>query len=1506
MADGEKNFLNNAGDAFVDKVAGNIAEQQMTDEYGGYHQVQGTNGKDYVSLGIQEVAQQSLWTQLGASDRETYNYGEEESAYAKQQIRDWTDQNVDGVEQIRQTYAQHDFSTVDTSGASSAQFRSFAQMDGGGVNVPTDASNMMTDAQAKIISDHYESIAQNGGVLDVNSLSADEQRIMQSAVVNSTWANGSVDGYLTDQAESANYATVENYVAQNDIHTIQLSEQQMNILGAQYQQKSQWQGFTNQSSVELHNFETALKPFEKREIQNYSILSGTDPSKFTQADYTAIHNSSLRLMSGAGSRADEEEIAIRHYCSTHTGKDGSNFRYEDVISKDKNVIDALNKNGFDAADMKSRVNAVVNSRTSHHLSKTGQNYLNNAMSDVRAVDQLTTQHNIMSSRGHRMRTARTLYEQSQSQNSMGAAEMDLRRKIRTAKRTAEIGQAASDHLRVKKLTSQVHGMAAVENLGNNEARLKVLQGKKHLTDSERKELKNLKRDVKLGGKKAAKFERKGARDGLSLKDRRKAAEESLSHAKKVERNHQELAAAKRNHQYANLGQNKGLQSLHPEERILKGEEKALKRKHAHSRKEAKANALEKAGKKEKAKKLREKEKRRQDRRKRHENSRHHSRVVRRRDKRDARRNRRDSRFAAIQNRHMRIRNWFNNTKIKKVWDKVTLKNLRNKLRKVGEKILKALWNLLKPILLPLILILLLIFGISVAMVCLGNSIGGRGKDKGEETNQRFQKIVDSVEKYQTDYIAHYGAAAKKAAEGQADAIASKYDGYLGQGTVKVENAKLRSIKNEYGEECTDMNTTPQLLTIARIRYMGKGMEEADDKATIGKMGNYMTALWVGNKDSDYIKKLAVAQGGTNGLNHQIVLDPTYANYVQNDATTHYSNGGIEDGEGNPYSWVYTNYGELNEGNREGCDNIWYKTGDGNGVSQTPTDITWTSDGTKGTTSGTLPDALSIGNAVVKSCKITTMQEQRDDAATVDGSFKSGVLLLTYNYIDSEDKNGDDHFLRVNTIGGKKPSGWDQVEKGDAVVIQDGDTNIAVKIGEITHKDKSKKYDDHYNFHYTAASKNDVVNTGTASPADLPEKIKLGDSFTLGSEKVDGDYNNTWEAVSEQTIDGSKIKFKDGAFVMTDGSAIPTINEAHRKSNIEIVWQDGGRDGGNLRPLMDVFFVQDAENLIKSDTWKSYDGVPDSKSGGVIKGLKTALSVFQIDVDGKLWFPKIGIKDESVDAYGASLESNKKFWNPKNYSVNSSWTDKKKRRDYVNEHHADWSDDKQRRQSIIADEISLMNDVLGKREEGYKDAVDFWKGYGVTFSTTSLTGRLSAEDITTAMGMCSQPALGEADLAGINAQLGGEIPPGVQEMTRYALNRVGQPYIYGDDNEYSADCSGFISCIWRHMGYCSPSTRYTTTTLEPLAQTWNENDRLPAGSVLVVDGEVLHKDGTPSQHTVYVAGWNEKTQRYIVIEAMGKDYGIVVSGLSTNGNLRNTTAKGLHAAFPYVITKYCTQ
>jgi hypothetical protein len=1475
---------NDFQDMLLDRTIGSQSEEKKTEETDSDGVRKAGNGLKndgtLVGSGVQEAINLGVTVGSFGFEKDRYRYGEDEGSWAQNYIlQSTTEQHKDLYNDLKEMYTNPKFEDFDHSGFTDSTFRSFANG-----QATADERNMLTYQQSMIAYNHREEIRSNNGVLDIRHLSKEEQSVMQPAVTLSEWAKnnngtaGTSKGYLTDTFGGTEYWKAMNDVNQNHITTITFSKDQMKSMDQYHEARMQFNQFRAEGQSVWNQIDHSIQNYVSRNKEAIKA-DGADIKKLTAENYNGI----LYHM------ADKDEV-----------QQGALFKgLHDLQMRDIRSMDpaAREASGID-------------------------------------LHSLTASHSTTNRHGARAQNRRLKFEETQNGegNYAGQEMVKTSRDIRRAKRAANAKEMVQDQMGLAKANKDLRRFDRREEKradllkGQKERndRRTELMGKSHLSDDERKELNRLNRRDRREQRSVDRIDQKNHRAVLDENGHgsyRQVLEKRKENAQKQASLHQQKHAAQRNRQYMDMAGSKGLQSIHAEENVLRRDKHALKEKERDARRATRRELLQKNPTAKNRKKLQKMDRKEQRRLNRQDSRPRQAMRVASGRRRDAR-ERLDGMIAGAQNRYTTIKDkfWHN-----KLFDKIRNNPIARFKAKVKKKIIKklklekllaklsGLLQALLPIIFIILVVLLALIGIGLLIfACTTWGFGGSDPTKNNPKNDKgtapgyYQATVTALQDYQKSYLNYYSDQAKSSAQSQADSIASKYSGYLGSGTVKVSDANIRSITNEYGESVSDFSDTAQALCMARTRFFGTtlGDENQDPKDTITNMALYMTALWVGDENNSYIKGLASSYGGTSGLNHQIVVNPKFGANSEDNAYTHSSQGGIKDSEGNQYSYIYVNYGELSDSTREGCDNVWYKGANGS-LSRTATDITWTKNTYGDNGSGTTPKSLGIGNPHIVSATVTQeleqtsqVQKSEDKTDTVAKKWKSGVKILYPSAIQSEDANGSDHFFRVND-NAKGINDWKALKTGGVFVISSGNNCIALKVGLITHKDKSRNYDSHWNFHYTEASANDVVEQGkiinkkgTISPVKLGQMFQLmDDSKTTTVTHTETVYNGTYADGGSVTYAGSSLKYdkNSNSFVMADGSAIPMPSGAHKRSRLTVTWQDGGRDGGRLIPQLDIFYVQDVQNLIKSDNWKTGDLLPESKSGGIFKKHQKQLEqVFGKGFNpGKdntytLSFPDISNPDQTTDQSGSD------FWNDKKYDINSPWYDKKARKAWLDTNHPDWSEAERDEDAEPNGNVMAVCTMMGDRSTGYQYATEFWKNFDVNIKQSNVTGSFSQEQMQTiAQG------LSQADLSGINASLNGQIPPGVQEMTRYALSRVGQPYTWGAMTETTADCSGFISCIWRHMGYSN--TRYTTATLRPMGQTWGANDRLPAGSVLV-----------NSHHTIYVAGWNESTQCYTVIEAMGSDYGIVVSDGTPGRKHRRTTQQSLHDNFPIVITAYCNK
>lgn len=1471
---------NDFQDMLLDRTIGSQSETKTeeTDSDGIQKASNGLkNDGTLVGSGVQEAINLGVTAGSFGFDKERYHYGEDEGNWAQNYILQSTEeQHKDLYNDLKEMYTNPKLEDFDHSGFTDSTFRSFANG-----QATADERNMLTNQQSMIAFNHREEIRSNNGVLDIRHLSKEEREIMQPAVTLSEWAKnndsttGGSKGYLTDAFGGAEYQNALSTVNQKHITTISFSEDQMKSMDQYHEARMQLNQFRAEGQSTWNQIDHSIQNYVSRNKGAILADGVKDIRKLGPENYNGI---------------------LYHMANKNEVQQGALFKgLHDLQMKDMRAMSpaAREASGID-------------------------------------FHSLTAGHSITNMHGVRTQNRRLKFEETQNGEGNYAGQEMTRasRDIRRAKRAANAKEMVQDQMGLSKANRDLKRFDRREErradlLKNQKERLDrrtELMGKSRLSDDERKELNRLKRQDKKGQRSIDRIDRKNHKAVLDENGHgsyRQVLEKRKDLAQKQASLHQQKHAAQRNRQYMDMAGSKGLQSIHAEENILRHDKRALREKERDARRATRRELLQKNPTEKNLKKLKDMDHREQ-RRLNRQNSRPRQAMRaasgRRRDVRerwDGLISRAQTRYTTLKDkvRHNKLLDKVRNNPIARFKEKAK-KEIIKKLKL--EKLMARLSGLLQ-ILLPIILIILVIL---LAFIVIGLLIfaisvwlfGGSDSTKNNPTNENgtapgyYQATVTALQDYQKSYLNYYSDQAKSSAQSQADSIASQYSGYLGAGTVKVSDANVRSITNEYGESVSDFSDTAQALSMARARFYGTtlGDENQDPKDTITNMALYMTALWVGDENNSYIKGLASSYGGTSGLNHQIVVNPKFGANSDDNAYTHSSQGGIEDGEGNQYSYIYVNYGELSDSTKEGCDNVWYKGANGS-LSQKATDITWTKNTYGDNGSGTTPKSLGIGNPHILSATVTEEHERMQKVAenkttTTPKKWKKGTKVLYTSAIHSEDDNNGDHFFRVNDTSSDIGK-WTKLKTNDVFVLTDGGTNVALKVGLIAHKDASKNYPAHYNFHYTEANASDVVSkgkvvneSGQLSPCKLGQPFRLQDDSSTTTEYHD-EPTGIYDDAGSVTYQGSSLKYDadTDTFTMDDGSSIPMESGDHKRSRVTVTWQDGGRDGGRLVPQLDIFYVQDVQNLIKSDNWKTGDKLPESKSGGIFKKHQKELETvfgkgFNPGKDNTytLSFPDPENSDQTTDQSGSD------FWNDEKYDINSPWYDKDARKAWLDTNHPDWTEAERKEDAKPNSYVELVCDIMGDRSTGYQDATEFWQSFDVNIKQSNVTGALSQDQTQTIV-----QGLSQADLSGINASLNGQIPPGVQEMTTYALSRVGQPYTYGAMTETTADCSGFISCIWRHMGYSN--TRYTTSSLRSMGQTWSINDRLPAGSVLVND-----------HHTIYVAGWNEATQCYTVIEAMGADYGIVVSDGTPGRKHRRTTQQALHDSYPIVITTYCSQ
>jgi len=1524
MADKDKSLLDGQmvsngasmlGESYMDRNLGDLGEKHEEIDPDGNRQLKGSNDGSLVGSGFQEIFNLTTFGNQFTFNSDVYNRGEDERQYATDFIKEQESLGNNVYDEMKKMYHPEAKDMEDTCGFNSASFRSFANG-----QAPASEANMMTSEQADIAFRHRQEIQQNNGILDVSSLTKAEQATMSSAVVMSQWATNdrsSGVGYLTDKrnlSSSDGYKAAVDYTKNNGITTIKFSDRQMDIMNQHGRDIQRFNDQRTQGARIWERIEAETKAYQKRthpELNDSDLSDSFDGNKLLRD-----------MVRPAITKKEAYERAETEYMSQNGIVDKALLADSDVEIIKGNAKSILNTENRGVCNDAYALNPVLQG-----ISDLGRQYAKEKGEET----SLSSTHRVKNRSGRRYEARRAVIERTQDggDNFVGQEMVDRRRKISSARRKLETAQSAHDLMRsavadqrLKNFDKREEKRSDLrESIQGKKDELDKLRSKGVLTDKEKRQLDSLEKGIAKDKQSIKNINKKNHTALLDEKGKgnyREVLERNKKNAEQLAKIHHEHHAALRNRQFADMAGAKGLQSVHAEERILNNKRNDIKESMRDARisttrksltEKAKTNTKEA----EKAKKKLDGLNVREEKRKKKKES--SSRISSRKGRNSDKDNRFEGYLAGLQNK-------MHNNRLARFYRKYSP---RYRLRQLGRRIRanvakklkldvakKAIGELLKKLLialLPLFIILFLVVIIAVVICLICIMVGGSDATKGNPKNEDelapnyYQATVTALQDYQKSYLDYYSDSAKKAAEGQADSIAQKYSGYLGTGTVTVDKANVRSITNEYGESSSDISDTLQALTMARVRFMGTSLAKDDETTsdTITNMALYMTALWVGDEKNDYIKGLAKNHGGTTGLNHQIVVNPAYNNDSGDSIYSHNSQGGLKDDEGNQYSYIYTNYGELDDSTREACDNIWYKDASGN-VQRNPANITWSKNNYGNNGDGTSPSSISVGNPKILNAVVTTeKQNQVEKTETVSAQLKSSAHSVSLSSIQSEDNKNGDHFFRVPM----NETSWSGIKSGDIVVIQDGSNYIPVKIGLVAQKKASKNFDAHTNYHYTSANASDVASgkTDSASMSGDAKNIIKADgcgAFSLGSTTNKSlEWTDTWSDEKSIAISGSDLKWdkNSNTFTMADGSPISLPNEAHKRGRVTVTWQDGGRDGGRIIPQMDIFYVQDIQNLIKSDNWKTGDTLPESKSGGIFKKHKKQLEAvfgkgFNPGNDNKsykLSFPAVDEEDKDPDK-DVSYEGGCVFWNKEAYSLDSPWYDQSDRKSWLDANHPEMDEDTKTRKSDVNTFVSMACDIAGDRSKGYKDGTDYWKEFDVKISQGNVNGGFSDAQINKMMAGMSQ-----ADISGINSQLGGQIPPGVQSMTAYALGRVGQPYVWGASNESAADCSGFISCIWRHQGYMG-SGRYDTRSLAGLGQTWGENDRLPAGSVLV----------NPGVHTVYVAGWNEATQKYVVIEAMCDKYGIVVSDGTAGRKLRNTSQEALHKEFPIVITKYCTQ
>ncbi|MFN2926497.1 NlpC/P60 family protein [Lachnospiraceae bacterium YH-ros2228] len=1485
-------------------------ERQERAESGGHteNHMRGDSGT-LVGSGAQELIEGSVARHMVGSDRQVYTHGENEGNWTDAFIKEQEGQGRNVYQDIYMMY--HDKTMQDNAGFETERFRSFA--DG---RAPVSSGNMMSQRQAEIVFRHREEIQNNGGVLDIAHLPKKEQETMAPAVVLSQWARNEKatgTGYLTDDSTSIGYQQAQDYVKSNHITEIKFTDRQMGVLNGHARDLRTYQMQMTNNANQWKQFETAFHAYQKKAFPNQTM---TDAARDTVLSEMAKPKTTYKEALTVETKAWMNDHAVTD--KAKIGKADWDFIRTNakarVVSENQHFVQSANQNPVYQA-----------------LSKLQEKRAEEGTTKV--ANTLTSHYSESSLRGMRIAARRHKFEETQNgeNNFTGQELTDRRKKLSNARRTHDVTQSAKDAIRKSVATNNLNKFDQREtakkdlqsDLSQKAKEIEKIKNKNVLSDDDRKKLKHLQRDSAKSERQIRKIDKKNRTEFLNegKGSYREVLKKQKDNAEKIARTHREHHAAVRNRQFVDMANGKGIQSVHAEERILKRDKKSLRDQAKDARRANRRGDLRKkidAGGSDaiKARKKLDRMDQKDVTRMNRANSRPSRAIGRAKGKLSGLRDKVEGRIGRVENFGLRFKHKLQNSWMGRHNPLSKLRNVKRKVeQKAMEKVILPLLKILVPILLPILIILLILQLVALLFLSIVTAIGGSDPTKNNAKNEDnlapgyYQATVTALQDYQKSYLNYYSDAAKKAAEGQADSIASKYDGYLGANTVAVDTANIRSITNEYGEPSSDISDTLQALTMARVRFLGTtlGDENEMPKDTITNMALYMTALWVGDEGNGYVKGLAQQYGGTTGLNHQIVVNPKY-NDANNTNAIHNSQGGITDSEGNQYSYIYTNYGELDDSTRPGCNNVWYKDGSGK-VQRTPTNLTWNKNTYGDNGSGTSPKSIGVGNPKIVSATVTeeieqtrTVYENHTETTTVSKQWRPGVLVVSPDTIQSEDNNNGDHFFRVND---NQYGAWSRLKSGDVFVLSDGSVHVALKVGLITHKNASKNYSSHYNFHYTEASSGDVVAQGKVknargklAPCQLGQLFRLYDASTTTTKSVPKqEYTGTFQDGGSVTYQGSSIKYDagSGTFLMADNSPIPMTNEAHKRSRVSVTWQDGGRDGGRLIPQMDIFYVQDIQNLIKSDNWKTGDALPESKSGGIFRKHQKQLE----QVFGKGFNPGNDNKSYSLSFPNVAEDKNDKdtsdlsgseFWNAEGYDVHSPWYSQDDRKNWLKSNQPNLTEQELTDQSDPNTFVAMACDIVGDRSTGYKDGTDFWDAFDVKIQQGSVNGSFSNSQITQLMGSISQ-----ADISGINAQLGGQIPPGVQAMNSYALSRVGQPYVWGGDTESYADCSGFVSCIWRHLGYIGPKDRYTTKSLFPMGQTWGENDRLPAGTVLV-----------NHEHTVYVAGWNEQTQRYVVVEAMCDEYGIVVSDGTPGRRLRNTSQAALHKEFPSAITKYCMQ